>query len=216
MKPNIDEICELYKIDKEQAEQVLCMYDSAKKNLNGFCLMGRRSVLDDTVGKREPEKLSPFVTLDAVANFYYTDESQYGNVLASLNWNVAKNDAWVLGGIDSNGTFNMVCSFEIRDNKDIENFMTECVITKDSTYPHTVTAREIIGLMTAGYIPVIAHGALLFVPGKSTTDMSIVKYNAAIQKYKLNSTANADKEYVESVIKEFLTQGFVNYELMKN
>ena len=46
MRPKIDEICRIYSLKEPEAEEVLRMYDSANGNLNAFCLMGRRVIID--------------------------------------------------------------------------------------------------------------------------------------------------------------------------
>lgn len=207
MKPNKEEVCRLYGLKEAEAENVLCMYDSASHNLNGFCIMGRRSDIAEIIGRRE---LDDYVHTGTTANFFYTDINHPGNVLDTLAWNIARNDAWVLGGIDSHCTFNVAYSQRIENEDDVDAFIQNCIVSTGIQYPHTVTAREILGLKNAGYKAVILHGVLLFVPKDGHESISLAAYYSAVNYARLDSPDPYDKNYVEAEIRNFIISGFNN------
>ena len=202
MRPKIDEICRIYSLKEPEAEEVLRMYDSANGNLNAFCLMGRRVIIDKIVGIRIDS--DALMRTEKVANFFYTDVDQNGNVLAAKSWNIAKNDAWVLGGINANCTFNIVYDKKIENYTDIDAFIDECIDSHSEEYPLTVTAREIFGLREAGYTPIIMYGALFFVPNSNVHTMSLAQYHSAINYAHFNSNDGQDKDYTKNLIKKYL------------
>ena len=224
MRPGIDEICRLYQLSAEEANEVLKMYDSANHNLNAFCLMGRRKYIDNIVGVRPSREemarteeyggLSPdekkFMRTTSSANFLYTDVDKEGNALATDKWNIAKNDAWVLGGIDAHCTFNVVFCEEIKNEQDLEMFVDECIDAHGNDYPLTVTAREILGLREAGYIPLALYGTLLFVPHGNVNTMSLSLYYAAVNYARFDNNNEQDKEYNKHVLRNYLSEAFKN------
>ena len=149
-------------------------------------------------------KLNAWGLDEKVANFFYTDVDQNGNVLAAKSWNIAKNDAWVLGGINANCTFNIVYDKKIENETDIDAFIDECIDSHSEEYPLTVTAREIFGLREAGYTPIIMYGALFFVPNSNVHTMSLAQYHSAINYAHFNSNDGQDKDYTKNLIKKYL------------
>ena len=207
----IEEYYELYHVNTEQivVDMVNRLYENAAHNRNGFCVMGRRGDLDNVIGVRNDN--TRFMENAGVANFFYTDEEQVGNILSTQNWTVAMNDAWVLGGISSRSTFNMVYSGN--DNGITEDSFNEFfndTIIGGGRFPHTVTARELFALMLAGYEPFILHGVLVLVPGKESRTIGFREYVDQLNARRIDSADEDDRTNFENLLRNYLYNGFAN------
>lgn len=177
------------------------VYLNAFNNKNNYCIMGRRKDIDTIIGQRK-ENESLLILEENIANFFYTDESQPGNVLHIANWSLGFNDAWLIGGISSSSTFNFVSEKDFKGTKDeLEDFIKKVI--EGEKYPTTVTAREILGLKCAQYTPHIISGALLFTPSKNTNELELSTYYTNIQNF-------AEKSDLINVIRTYLSPVFKN------
>ncbi|MDR2578717.1 MAG: hypothetical protein LBC70_07935 [Chitinispirillales bacterium] len=178
----------IYDNCEERRNRAFALYLNSRANRNNFCLLGRNdaieTIIGHIIGELAPEQIL-LVTDGNAANFYTTNDIQNGNVLRANFWSLAVNDAWVIGGINGGSTFNFVgtAALSLLD-------FNEIYLRGSAQYPITVTAREILGLMGAGYTPNVLNGALVFTPsaGRDLTTFDFVEYDEVINRY-----ANADE-----------------------
>ncbi|MDR0307981.1 MAG: hypothetical protein LBI42_14240 [Chitinispirillales bacterium] len=163
------------------------VYMNAAANRNNFCLLGRMDALNNIIGRLpNPPNAGQAMLVDdnGAANFYVTNGNQPGNVLRENQWTLGINDAWVVGGINGRSTFNFVgeAAIPLLDFNAI-------YLRGNGNFPVSVTAREIYGLMAAGYIPNIVNGMLVFSPPQ-TRDLTLfdfAEYHDAINSRILNA-----------------------------
>lgn len=134
------------------------VYQNAIANHNNFCLLGKLDVLNNIAGEEDPLSVALFLDESNYATFYATQSNQPGNVLREPNWSIGVNDSWVIGGINGRSTFNFtgVANIPLLDFNEI--------YLKGQIHPITITAREILGLIAAGYIPSLRDDTLFFSP----------------------------------------------------
>lgn len=154
------------------------VYYNALKNINNFCLLGRINTMDQIIGRMQNDNRF-LETANGQNTFYVTNAGQNGNVLREQNWTIGINDAWVLGGINAGSTFNFVGEFT-----NINDFVNRYILAENNT-PHglfTVTAREIIGLIQAGYTHALGrNGELVFTsPNVANTQFDFLAYHRVI------------------------------------
>lgn len=181
-------------------EDAYTVYRNSLANHNGFCLLGRMEAMNKIIGSPPAdmkEKLNPkFLVLDANSSdpsFFATNTGGSGNVLRDIDWSLEINDAWVLGGIHGNSTFNFV-----GEVKKLKDFISDNITSTNPTYPVTVTAREILALQCAGYTPKVAHECLVFVPPKNGVDASfdLKCYFTNIDNFKGNDLVKNIGKYI--------------------
>lgn len=195
MVPKLDDLSRLYgrNISEEEYHKIVELYNNARNNHNLFCLMGRREDINVIVGTRDDEYYFEDHLLHNgnTANFCYTDEEQSGNVLSTNNWSIAMNDAWVLGGIEGGSIFNMVYNFPsgINTEEDLDRFIQNVIFSHQERFPHTVTAREILALKAAQYIPMIENGTLFFVPSREGVTLPFDHYLADLMYNRIDTQA---------------------------
>jgi hypothetical protein len=182
------------------------VYNNARNNPNHFCLMGRLSDRDAILGTDEVKDGSVILLgNDGVANFLVTNKTQPGNVLKIGTWSLGINDAWVLGGTHGNGsissTFNFFGENEFK-KEEIDKFVD--TVLRSAKYGTTVTAREILGLIAAGYKVCTAHGALIFKPTGATA-----KSDLTFEQY-VNSARNFTRDTLISLITSRLNSAEVS------
>jgi hypothetical protein len=182
------------------------VYKKARENSYHFCLMGRMEDRKVIIGDKKL-LLDKFIFLgdEKSANFQITDGNQPGNVLQIDGWSLGINDAWVLGGIHGNkgisSTFNFFKNGEFSTEKEkIDKFADE--VLRSEKYGTTVTAREILGLISQGYQAYVKAGALLFEPTTTAKlDLTFQAYNNAVKAYTGEKLIELIKGYLNSAKK---------------
>jgi hypothetical protein len=95
------------------------------------------------------------------------------------------NDAWLIGGVNGGNTFNFVGETRWANNLDDLLGFLNLYIENDQQQQHpvTVTAREILGLKQAGYIPNIVNDTLLFTPpAQNAVLFDFVEYHSILNR----------------------------------
>jgi hypothetical protein len=209
---NHDDFFKVFKkIYSEEADKTWVtawkVYNNARKNPNHFCLMGRLSDRDAILGTNKIEAGASATLLsddNKTANFYVTDEKGPGNVLKIDTWSLGINDAWVLGGIHGDGTTSSTFNFfglgivDTKDHAKIEQFVRD--ILRSDRYYVTVTAREMLGLISAQYRFDVSHGALILTPTtySAKPDLTFEAYNTAVKNFKNEASIRIIKQRLQS------------------
>jgi hypothetical protein len=168
-------------IYNQPANTAFNVYLNAIANDNNFCLLGRIDAFNQIIGNRVNQQYLLQIGNNGEANFYVTDQNQPGNLLRVDNWGLMINDAWLIGGINGRSTFNFVGVAVFNHNIEDLIAFNDLYLRGNGQHPITVTAREILGLKAAGYIPHITHDTLLFTPsGRDTTIFDFVDYHKAL------------------------------------
>ncbi|WP_455671603.1 hypothetical protein [Phocaeicola sp.] len=174
------------------------VYINAEKNLNNYCILGRLDDIKKILGEKKANE--PLLVLDAeTKNFYITNEHHLGNVLNSDDWTIGVNDAWVLGGVNGNSTFNFVQTKPFSGTKDELKTFIDNYIKGNGEHPTTVTAREILGLECAGYTPNLVGGALVFTPSSKPREMEISTYHTNTVNFQGNELIEEIRKYLSPV-----------------
>jgi hypothetical protein len=185
------------------------VYNNARKNPNQFCLMGRLSDRNTIIGPKEVQKeeqAGNYMILlgdDKAENFFVTNDKQRGNVLNIDAWSCGVNDAWVLGGIHSDGNISSTFNFFYKEEfkkASIDSFVANVLYSEK--HGTTVTAREILGLISAHYQAYILFGALIFKPTTATakSDLTLTQYKGTIENYKGKNGIELIKKCLSSAV----------------
>ncbi len=112
-------------------------------------------------------------------NFGIASHETAGSIqrLLDKDWIVNVNDAWLLGGVHGHQEFHFASA------KFYKNFFADL-----ADYNLTVTGRELLGLLTAGYVRATGYdaslGDVMFCKNESTADeMTLVSYATIAQQY---------------------------------
>ncbi len=179
------------------------VYNHALKNPGRFCIFGRLGDIEKILGKPQVLEGKSILAVEGTTlSFFITNESQAGNVLHADCWTTGVNDAWVLGGIHGRSTFNFIF-----DQSTIGGgiltlgvFIDKYIRSGSAAYPTTITARELLGLKCAGYVPEIKHNMLVLSPTYKYEPMDFNKYYTNVENFK--------DEALVKVITDYLSPAF--------
>ena len=136
-------------------------------------------LLDENIGMTLADSTSEKRVLDMYmhANFGTATEFQKGSILWLNNWTILANDSFILGGIQANLPFYLVSD---RSKENIWDFKANRL---------TVTGREIIALLIAGYsIGKAPDGSEVFRnKSSSPRGITLTEYMRAVDYFTRNS-----------------------------
>lgn len=143
--------------EKDTASKAYQNYQTAQKAENDFCIIGKTEDLKFCLSDVIRVDLNDTVYDGEKCNFLKSNSNQSGEFLAEDKWSLFVNDAWLLGKIEAGATFYLAKNGGFSSVDEAEK-----IIKGSGRYPVTVTGRELVGLMTFGYVPHVSEKVLVF------------------------------------------------------